>query len=167
MEPCIVGMDVGGTNIRLGAVIEDGRLLHEYKISSRQIRGTRAGEKLLDILKAYCNSLKDVGIRAVSIGFPSTMNKERTKVLSTPNIPGFNQVEFGVSYTKALGIPVWGEKDSCMLMYYDMKVNQVSMDGLSIGIYVGTGLGNVIMLNGEPLPGKNGILGTAKNYWML
>lgn len=159
MLPCIVGMDVGGTNIRLGAVTEDGRLIHEYKTSSGQIRGSQAGEKLLEILKEYCAALENIEICAVSIGFPSTMNRERTKVLSTPNIPGLDQAEFGVSYTEALGIPVWGEKDSCMLMYYDMKVNRISTDGLSIGIYVGTGLGNVIMLNGEPLPGKNGVAG--------
>lgn len=159
MMDCVVGVDVGGTNIRLGAINENGEIFYEYATSSRKIRGNEAGNKLLEIIKDYCENLSDVRVRAVSIGFPGILNKERTMTLSMPNVEGLSDVEFGETYSKAIGVPVWGDNDACMLMYYDMKVNHIPMEGMTIGIYVGTGLANVFMLNGEPYLGKNGVAG--------
>lgn len=159
MMDCVIGMDVGGTNIRLGAVNEKGELFYERSTSSRNVEGNDAGKKLLKILKEYCGSLRNVNIRAVSVSFPGILNRERTKTLSIPNVEGLSGVEFGETYSKVIGAPVWGDNDACMLMYYDMKVNQIPMEGMTIGIYVGTGLANVFMLNGEPYLGKNGVAG--------
>lgn len=159
MMECVIGVDVGGTNIRLGAVNERGELFHEYAASSKTICGANAGDRLLELLMRYREDLGALRVRAVCISFPGILNRERTKTLSMPNVEGLSNVEFGESYSKALGIPVWGDNDACMLMYYDMKVNQIPMEGMTIGIYVGTGLANVFMLNGEPYLGKNGVAG--------
>ena len=167
MVSCVIGVDVGGTNIRLGAVVEEGTLFHQSHISSKNIKGENAGERLLQLVKEYCETIPDMDVCAVSIGFPSTLNRERTVVLSTPNVDGLNQVAFGDRYTKALGLPVFGEKDSCMLMYYDMLSYPFLKKGLSIGIYVGTGLGNVILLDGGPLSGKNGAAGELSHIPVL
>ena len=171
MNEAILGMDIGGTNIRMGLITEEGKLFNEYRTSSDRIFGENAGKKLLEILRNYyADAVKSFSteasnktdlnkIKALCIGFPSTLNRERTIVLNSPNVPGLNNFPFARIYTEALGIPVWGEKDSCALIYYDMKMNHIPIDGLSIGIYVGTGLGNIILLNGEPLAGKNGAAG--------
>lgn len=167
MVSCVIGVDVGGTNIRLGAVTEDGTLLHKSHSSSDVVKGEGAGERLVQLIKEYSENISGMDICAVSIGFPSTLNRERTVVLSTPNVEGLNQVAFGERYKKVLGLPVFGEKDSCMLIYYDMLSYSFLKQGVSIGIYVGTGLGNVILLDGNPLAGKNGAAGELSHIPVL
>ena len=46
-----------------------------------------------------------------------------------------------------------------MLFYNDIAVNSLPMEGIGIGVYIGTGIGNAIFINGEPVVGKDGVAG--------
>lgn len=154
-ETVIVGVDVGGTHIRFGAVAEDNTLKKEAKVSSRIIEGDMAGERLLRLIEDFIASL-DAAVDAVSIGIPGTLNKERGAVVSVPNLKGLDHIEIKEPYQQRLGIPVFLEKDSCMLVYNDLEKYAIPRCGIVIGIYVGTGLGNIILVDGKPLVGKDG-----------
>jgi len=157
-ETCIVGIDIGGTNIRMGAVGEANELLKEIRIKSSALEQGSPRESLLRLIRDFINSL-EVTTRAVSIGFPSTINRERTKVLSTPNLKGFDNIEIKQSFQAALGLPVFIEKDACMLIYNDIETYKIPTTGMVIGFYIGTGLGNVILYEGKPIIGKDGATG--------
>lgn len=152
----IVGVDVGGTHVRMGAVDVNNNIVHEKKISSRSIECENTALALLNELKSFISECKDYDVVAISIGFPSTINKDRSVVLSTPNIIGLNNVPIKDMYTKELDIPVFLEKDGCMLMHYDISVNNIPSNGMLIGCYIGTGLGNIILIDGVPWVGKDG-----------
>ena len=154
----IVGVDVGGTNVRIGLVDENGTLTDEKIFESRLIDGDDTSIKLLEYLESYIENLSQAA-EAVSIGFPSTLDKNRTTVVSTPNLRGLDNIEVKHLYENRLSLPVILEKDACMLLSYDTFVNKVSDNGILIGIYVGTGLGNIIMINGTPIVGKDGTAG--------
>lgn len=152
----VIGLDVGGTHIRMGAIDEKGEIIYENKFSSRSIEcDDSAGALLLEIEK-FISDCKGCEIEAVSIGFPSTINKDRSIVLSTPNIKGLNNVPIKEMYEKRLGMPVFIEKDGCMLMHYDILTNNISQSGMIIGCYIGTGLGNIILIDGAMWVGKDG-----------
>lgn len=151
-------MDIGGTNIRVGLV---DRALHVdgfLHTSSDGIQGDDAPERLAFFIDAYiqehCAGLKPI---AISIGFPSTLDKERRKLFSTPNLIGFDNVDIVDRLENALGIPVLVDRDVNLLFRYDCHVNNLPMQGFVVGCYIGTGIGNVIAYNGEILTGKNGV----------
>ena len=152
----VVGVDVGGTNIRMGAVDRDGALTHERIFGSRQLLGDQAAEGLLDSLKLYISQLQ-APVRAVSIGFPSTMNRDRTLLLNTPNLKGLDNLPIGALYETALGIPLFTNKDATMLLHYDMYKLGIGQDGIVAGIYIGTGIGNSVIADGREWTGWDGV----------
>ena len=154
----IVGVDVGGTNIRIGLVDKNGALTNERMFEARVIEGDDTSVKLLGYIETYISNLSD-DVCAVSIGFPSTLDKSRTTVVSTPNLRGFDNIAVKSLYEARLSLPVILEKDACMLLAYDTFVNKVPDVGILVGIYIGTGIGNSIMINGVPVVGRDGTAG--------
>lgn len=159
---CVLGLDIGGTNIRAGLVYADLSLRGFEMTSSMELFRFSGGEiqDLAAYVRSYCTrNLKSGLPGAVSVGFPSTINKEKTKVLSTPNLPGFDNLAVVELLQRELGIPVYINRDVNLLLMSDMHLHGLPKDALVIGCYIGTGLGNAISINGEILTGKNGVAG--------
>lgn len=143
--------------MRLGVVTPETVLEHAEIIPTKQIAGADAADRLLDVISQYKANLP-YDIDAIAMGFPSTINRDRTIVLSTPNIDGFDNLDIIDQFEEKLHVPVLIEKDTCMLMHYDLNRHNIS-DGILIGYYIGTGLGNIILIDGKIIVGKDGVAG--------
>lgn len=154
----VLGIDIGGTNIRAGLVDANYNLSNFVIESSTQIMDpNHAAEKLTLFIQKYLEEQgRDKNIAAISIGFPSTIDKSRKKVLSTPNIAGFDNLDIVDELEERLLIKTFINRDVNMLMMFDMYKGSVPDDGITAGFYLGTGLGNAISINGHLLIGKNG-----------
>ncbi|MEA4999784.1 MAG: allose kinase [Candidatus Limiplasma sp.] len=155
MLPTILGMDIGGTNLRSGFV--DERLgLTGFRIhSSQQFCGEHAVERLADYIRSEIKAWGTVPT-AVAIGFPSTLDRARKRLLSTPNLEGLDDLDMVDELTKRIDLPVFIDRDVNLLFHHDCHANHLSGQVI-IGCYIGTGLGNVIAIGGEILVGKNGV----------
>ena len=94
---CILGMDIGGTNVRAGLVDKEHNLYHFRIINTQSMRdgvnNKSFVENLTDRIEAYIGAFEDrFEVVGISVGFPSTIDKTRRVVLSTPNIAGLNNV---------------------------------------------------------------------------
>lgn len=165
----IVGIDIGGTNIRIGALDSEWKLTEFRKVERKKILyGEHVAQKLLNFIGEYLREhLPDRRVTAVAAGFPATLNKERTRLLSTPNIEGLDNVEIASILTEGLGIPVYIERDVSMLFYYDRHRYSLPQTGIVIACYIGTGIGNVISIDGELLTGADGVAGELGHIPML
>ncbi|NLF51520.1 MAG: allose kinase [Leptolinea sp.] len=152
----IIGVDIGGTHIRVGVVSPGLDLLHEEKISTSLVAGANAKERLVEWLSDYINRI-NLKIKTVSVGFPSNINKNRDLVIITPNVDGLENLPKSF-LEENLNLPVMIEKDTCMLLHYDMHHHHISK-GMLIGYYIGTGFGNIMMLDGKIITGKDGVAG--------
>lgn len=149
----VLGIDLGGTYTRAGIVDGACRILHSEITRTAQVMEDPAG--LVGWIRGYrerCGYRVD----AVSIGLPAVLNKDRTTVLSAPNVPALDNVDIVGQAQEALGVPVLIEKDAVMLLYYDLYDNAIPVGELSTGIYFGTGIGNAVVIHGLPLVGSNG-----------
>ncbi len=157
----VIGIDIGGTNIRAGLVDPNYNLSNFTIENSNQLQSEKEGTyKLIEFIKNYINNQnKNLNIVAISIGFPSTVDKLRHRVISTPNIKGFNNINIVDKIEKELNIKTFINRDVNMLMLFDMFKENLSNKGIAIGFYLGTGLGNVISIDGNLLIGKNGSAG--------
>lgn len=152
-----LGIDIGGTNLRIGLVSKDGRLTAFEKRPSSEISGDNAAEKLGDAIADYIVRT-GVHIDAVCIGFPATVDKARTTVLNAPNIKGFDGVAVGSLLTERLNLPVYIEKDVNLLLTGDLDALGCAADDV-VACYIGTGIGNAIMIGGRLVIGANGVAG--------
>lgn len=160
-ENMILGMDIGGTNLRAGLCGEaEAPEGVEILSSAALFSGGECLRALERFIRDYCaRRLGGRLPRAVSIGFPSTLDKRRRVVLSTPNLPGMDNLPVVDALEEALGVPVFINRDVNLLMLCDIRRHGLPTDGVIVGCYIGTGLGNAICVGGELLSGKNGVAG--------
>lgn len=179
----VIGIDIGGTNFRIGAVDEQGDVHGFRKIPVRTVFRTEDPmEDLIGYLKDFISELKDSepGIEdnssigtsdkcsaniesglpdAIAIGFPATLDRDRQTVLQAPNIAFMEHLPVVKALTDAFQIPVFIERDVTMALFFDSRKYQLPKEGMVCGFYFGTGIGNAISINGLPLFGKNGTAG--------
>ncbi|SCJ79313.1 D-allose kinase [uncultured Clostridium sp.] len=156
--PQVLGIDIGGTNLRLGLVDRQGQVEGlQVQLSAVLVTGDPIGA-LHSSIADYC-ARQGTMPEAVAIGLPSSISRDRQRVYSTPNLPGFDDLEIPGPLSARLGLPVFLERDVNFLLQWD--IHQCGLQGLEniLGFYVGTGFGNAIYLNGRFYLGKNGVAG--------
>lgn len=144
-EAYVLGIDIGGTNMRFGLVDGSHRLSAFERQSTRDtfLEDCDPAQKLAACIRGYCGrNLGGKMPKAVSIGFPSTINRARTVVVQTPNIACIPD-DFAVvdALESALGIPVFINRDVNYLLLFDLEDLGVTAQDCVAGIYFGTGIG--------------------------
>lgn len=157
----VLGMDIGGTNCRMGLVDRELNAADVRVYPSKEIWSSEnAIDALAAVICRYIDkeALKHKGltIAALSIGFPSLVDKTRTKLLSSTNFPGLDGVNIVKELEERLKRKVYIEHDAYYLLAYDIKDNGLKNTGTMAGLYFGTGLGNAVFINGQSYTGKNG-----------
>lgn len=158
-EKLIIGIDIGGTNFRIGAVDRKNRVLNfSRRPVSSVLKGGDAIKELATFIEEYMRELGgEAG--AVAIGFPAPLDKARKTVLKAPNLPRLENLPVSDELERILGIPVFIERDVNMLLAYDMKKYGLPDTGVVCAFYFGTGIGNAIFINGRPYIGRKGAAG--------
>lgn len=157
---CIIGLDIGGTNVRIGIVNEAGAVSGFEILKSEDLLNENPIGNLALYIKDYILKITDSSkIIGISLGFPSTIDKTRKVVLSTPNLRGMDNVNVVEQLEDKLQLPVFIERDVNLLIQYDMHMNNINPDSTVLGFYIGTGFGNAILIGGKIYIGKNGSAG--------
>lgn len=164
MKDVIIGIDIGGTHLRIGAVDCAGGVTCFEKRESREVCGVSgSAPRLIALISDYLarNGLAERA-RALAVGFPSTVSRDKRTVYSSPNLPlggidGLDGRDVVGLLQEALGIPVFLDRDTIFLLQYDLVRLNLKEKGCTIGIYFGTGVGNAVYLDGRFLVGKHGV----------
>jgi len=155
-----IGVDIGGTNLRIGCVDESRRLSNFMQVPQQSVLKGDSPVQLslfiLDYIRQYTGKKT---VQGICVGFPASVDKNRAVVLNAPNINGFNGVDAKSVLQKYLDAPVFIEKDVNLLLVHDVYKYNIPEDETIIACYIGTGLGNAILINGELLVGHNGVAG--------
>ena len=159
MKSYVLGVDIGGTNFRMGCVDANGNTVHFEKSSSRLFQ-TEGAVALARCIKNYIKAHNlDGQLLAVGIGVPSMVSKDRQKILSTPNLKGFDRISLPSELESLLKLPVFLDRDVNYLLLDDCNTLHLHDKSCVLGFYVGTGLGNAILMHGQIYRGQNGAAG--------
>ena len=152
----IVGLDIGGTNLRIG-LVQDSIVTRGATFSTHETLPEGDEIALLGaLIRDFCGPDP---MDAVSIGFPSSIGADGKTVLNAPNIikkdgshafSGKNVVD---PLSELLGVKVLINKDANHLLCYDAHIEAAT--GVLIGCYIGTGFGAAGMIDGKLIKGKN------------
>lgn len=160
-EPYWIGIDIGGTHIRIGAVTDEMKAVAYEKLRTADVFLSQdSGTSLVRMIKQFLqrHGLAE-RIRGISIGFPATLNRERTRVLQAPAVPCLNGLCASALLEDVFGAPACLERDVLTTLYYDKAKYGIHDCEILLGIYVGTGIGNAILIDGKELVGRNGAAG--------
>ncbi|MEO7121416.1 MAG: ROK family protein [Ginsengibacter sp.] len=148
----ILGIDLGGTNIRGGQVIDNIlREIHSKRINSR---GTI--DEVKDELFAFTDCIIDKSVNSIGIGVPGLIDTENKIVYDVVYIPSWKEVPLQQWMEDRYQVPVYINNDAnCFALgeyYFGKGKGYHSLIGLTIG----TGLGSGIVINNKLYEGKNG-----------
>lgn len=157
MEKLYLCVEIGGTNLRYGAADEQFRLLDFEKIPSAGLSDAEdKGEYLENLLKPLIGKYGREAFSCLTLSLASLMDKERTICYNSPNIRGFDHLPLKSILEKRIGLPVFMERDVNTSLLYELWKNDLGKEGITIGVFIGTGLGNAMCIDGKVYTGSTG-----------
>ncbi len=154
----LLGVDLGGTKILTGVFDAKLDLKGSAKVSTKANRGVDAviGRIARCVREAVdeCD-LNLAQVRGIGIGAPGAVDTETGRVIFAPNLPDWKDIPLKKELEKELGVPVFLGNDCnvCTLGVYEKEFK--SKPKHLIGIFVGTGIGGGLILNGALFFGHN------------
>ena len=146
----ILGIDMGGTNIRGGIVNENGLT----EVISQRVNANGSLEEVLHDLYQFIDPFYKTGIKAIGIGVPGLVSNGY--VFDVINIPAWKEIPLRSLLEEHYQLPVAVNNDAnCFALgefYFGKGKNADSMIGLTIG----TGLGSGIIIHKKLYTGHNG-----------
>ncbi|MDQ6632922.1 MAG: ROK family protein, partial [Verrucomicrobiota bacterium] len=153
----VIGVDFGGTKILAGIFDKDLKCLSRAKVSTKAERGVapvieRIVRSIREAVDECDLDLKQ--IRGIGIGAPGAVNSQTGEVIFAPNLK-WEGVPLKKELEKQLDIPVFLENDGniCTLGLYETELKAKPKN--VIGIFIGTGIGGGLILEGKLFEGFN------------
>jgi glucokinase len=156
-----IGIDLGGTNVRVAKVSHDGKVLREIKSPAFASEGP---EKVLaNIIKLIRDIPDFMSTKGIGIGVPGPVDTVNGKMILSTNLPGFKGYPIKETIENAVGIPVFVDNDANVAGLAEALVG--AGKGLPIVYYIthSTGIGGALIVDGKVVSGKNGHAGEIGN----
>ncbi len=154
----LIGVDIGGTNIKLALCDKKGHLKGKRTFSTTSFKGKKA---LIDgIVRQIEELVSGAGLKkrdiiGVGIGAPGAVDIRTGTVHYLVNIPDWREVHLGSILKKRLGIPVFVDNDVNVMalgeVYFGAGKGAVNM----LCITLGTGVGGGLILDGKLYRGSS------------
>ncbi len=152
-----VGVDMGGTKVLAGVFDTQLRLIGTEKVSTKSERGVEAVlERINRVVRDAVDEcdLTMKQVKGIGIGAPGAVDPESGKVLFAPNLK-WTDVPLKKDLEKLLEVPVFIENDCnvCALGVFERQLKGRFKH--VVGIFIGTGIGAGIILDGKLFSGFN------------
>lgn len=156
------GVDVGGTNLRVG-VVDDLKLIYNkrYRADFSEIcRNQPADVAWEAIVETIAHALEKAlqifpDIAAIGIGFPGFIDPMTGAIIQSPNLPGLQNVDLAASLSTRLGRPVLIENDAVAAAFGEYSLQRNTTHSL-VYIGLGTGVGGGFIHADKPFTGQHG-----------
>jgi glucokinase len=157
-SPCFVGVDVGGTNIKLGLVDNLGRTIARQTIATQQQDGPQAAVERMaaavrQIVQQAGGSLDD--IPAVGLATPGTMDIPAGMLLQPHNLPAWWGFPIREKLSAACGRPVVFANDANAAAFGESWVGSGQGFSSIVLLTLGTGVGGGIIIGDLSVDGQH------------
>ena len=164
----LIGIDVGGTNLRLGVVkssigalqlLEEMRFRADFSQMCKAHSPEIAWQNILTITAEVIQQVRQqyADVSAVGIGFPGFIDPHTQKIAQSPNLPGLKDVDLSADLSQLIQLPVVVENDALAAAYGEYANQHVAQAGNLIYLGLGTGVGGGLILNGKAFQGDHGV----------
>lgn len=156
-----LGIDLGGTQVRVAVVDENGKI---YQIESASSKSLESAEIILENMCNVIDRIDNLSeISGIGICVPGPVDQEKGWMNMATNIPALTKYPV-VSYLEGrYNIPVYMDNDANVAALAEATVGVGK--GLPVVVYVthSTGIGAGVIVNGQAVSGKHGFAGEVAN----
>jgi len=157
-----IGIDVGGTNVKLALIDSKGSILYQNTVPTRAEMGyeytvNNIKQAIHDLLKESNCTTTD--IEGIGFGFPGQVDYKSGVVRLAPNIPGWVDVPIAKMIEDEFNIPTRVDNDVRCAALGELNFGAgIGCENL-ICITVGTGIGSGLIVNGKLVRGASNAAG--------
>lgn len=146
-----VGIDLGGTNMQIGVVSPD------YKVLGQAKKKTKADDGLDAVLTRIVEGVNEACVAAgiemsqlggIGIGAPGAVDPKKGVVLEAVNLRWKNEPIANLM-TKRTKVPTYLDNDVNVAVYGENELGAGKGAKFVLGVWVGTGVGGGLILNGD------------------
>jgi glucokinase len=147
----ILGIDLGGTQVRAGKV-RDGEL---ERWEARRISGREQAEVVLGEVFQTIDRVLDADVIGIGCGVPSMVDVERGIVYNVENIPSWREVPLKDELESRYGLPAYINNDANAFAVGELHFGKGRGHRNLVGLTLGTGLGAGVIVAGRLYCGAN------------
>ncbi len=147
----ILGVDLGGTNIRVG-LVDDNTLL---KIESLPVPPKGTANEVLANLFNLIDRFSSEEILGIGIGVPSVVDVENGIVYDVQNIPSWKEIHLKELLNDRYNLPVYVNNDANCFAAGEKYFGKATDYKDVVGLIIGTGLGAGLIINNKLYSGRN------------
>ncbi|MBX3421371.1 MAG: ROK family protein [Pirellulaceae bacterium] len=157
-DPFFWGVDLGGTNIKLGVLDNLGATLAFTSIETLESQGPQqAIDRIVaagrELTRKAGISISQIG--RIGLGSPGSMCLQRGMLLEPPNLPHWHQFPIRDALAKATGRPVSFVNDANAAAFGEFWIGAGSAHQSLIMFTLGTGVGGGVIHEGRLINGVN------------
>lgn len=155
MDKAILGLDIGGTGIKGGILING----HLADIRTIPTPADQDHDHILETIAQFIESYTQYDFVGIGIGIPGLVNAEKGIVLNLSNIPAFQHVELKDFIENRFSKPVFINNDANCFALGVHKFGVGRKFNNIVGLTLGTGLGGGIVIHGHLYGGVHSAAG--------
>jgi len=161
MSNFAIGVDLGGTNLRIAAVDDQGRLMEKVTLGTKTVLGRdHVLNEMCEAIRSASDKYKGSGkLLGVGIGVPGIIDMQTGMMRDSPNLPGWSDYPVRNEIEKRLGAPVILENDANAAAFGEKWLGAGRHVGDMAMLTLGTGVGGGLVLNGKIWHGMTGMAG--------
>ncbi|MDR7072728.1 ROK family glucokinase [Fictibacillus barbaricus] len=161
MGKWLVGVDLGGTTIKIAFITLDGHIVEKWEIP------TNINEDGKSIVKDIAQSIKNQLVQlseteekllAIGMGAPGFIDMKTGFIYHAVNI-GWKNYALKEELERETGLPVIVDNDANIAAIGEMWLGAGDGEGNLLMVTLGTGVGGGIIVNGHIMHGTNGMAG--------
>ncbi|HET7583517.1 MAG TPA: ROK family protein [Gemmatimonadaceae bacterium] len=164
-EQYIIGVDLGGTNIVVGALSEDGTREVGFRSEPTEVAcgADAVTDQIATMISAVTDDLVACGARredilGVGIGAPGPLDRENGIVVVAPNL-GWRDYPLRDRVAERVGLPATLDNDANCATVGEWWRGAAQGGRNVLGLTIGTGIGGGIVLDGQLYHGASDVAG--------
>lgn len=157
-----IGIDVGGTNVKIALVDKSGKIIYSNSVPTYAKMGyeytvNNIKQAIKDLMKETNTTAKDID--GIGFDFPGQVDYKTGVVKLAPNIPGWVNVPIAQMIEEEFHIPTRIDNDVRCAALGEMKFGAGQGCENFVCITVGTGIGSGLVVNGQLVRGASNAAG--------
>ena len=152
----VLGIDIGGTNVKFGIVDSNGVLLEKVKYPTSDLTDdNKFIDNFIGVLKQELENHPEIS--KIGIGVPGLISKDRLSVVTTPNIPQLSGIDLIHILQSNFNDKSFAmDNDANAAALGEFVFNQAEVGDNFMMITLGTGVGGGAVIDGKLFNGGNG-----------
>lgn len=157
MAEVVIGVDLGGTVVRAGAIDQDGNLLSVYQSPIEAHLGSQAGlKRIIAVIEKTLGQCPDRHLIGIGFGATGPVNRQLGAIQNPYTLPGWENVPIVAPLSEYFGVPVTLENDADVAALGEYWVGAGKDASRLYAITLGTGIGTALIFNGQIFRGLDG-----------